>query len=369
MSINSQVLATMKSQGIIDDSGLDGPANAPASEALKVHTDAKNGVPATTLTASLRQRLLNPATSYSSIVRKIEHVASMEEVSESIATKNAISFADAEEVAMTFENFKSKIRLAEFTKTPSQVNLNFTKRFMADSIKLRQEQLGNEFENFFGSGARDAKAAFDDHSELYGEVLSQELQEIQNELVTWFNNKKSLPAQVLPHNGDFINIATIPLTDFPEDFEGPGRYELFASAMKSLNGITEENIHAKALLKAIFLKEGFETYRTAKFTTGAQTTKASLLDYLQMFHSGYLCEFIQAAEASAKSALETLYSLPQDNTVDMANFNQTRDFIVKNGSEIEDLSSQVHYYAELVDLVQTIFVYVSSAFDYLKVEK
>ena len=369
MSINSQVLATMKSQGIVDDSGLDGPANAPASEALKVHTTAKNGVPETSLTANLRQRLLNPATSYSSISGKIENITSMEEVNASIATKNAISFADAEEVAMTFENFKSKVRLSEFTKIPSQVNLNFTKRYMAEAIKLRQEQLGSEFENFFGSGARDAKTAFDDHSELYGEVLSQELQEIQNELGFWLNNKKSLPAQVLPHKGDFINIATVPLTAFPEDFTGPGRYEYFVSAMQSLKNITEENIHAKALIKAISLKEGFDTYRTAKFTTGAQATSVSLLDYLQMFHSGYLCEFIQAAEASAKSALEALYSLPQDNSVDISDFNQTRDFIVKNGSEIEDLSSQVHYYAELVDLVQTIYVYVSSAFDYLKVEK
>ena len=175
MSINSQILATMEGEGILNEGALPLPDQTFAPSLAVNSGDVIREGQETPLTDSMKQKLLNPTTVFKSLENQVETITTMEEVQKQIATKPAISLADAEQVAMTFEGFTKKISLKEFTSLPTQTGFNTVKQFMTEQIKLRKENISTEAEAYFDGHIADAEQAFEDFSGFYGERLKVEL--------------------------------------------------------------------------------------------------------------------------------------------------------------------------------------------------
>lgn len=366
MSINSQILATMESEGIVNDEGLDLPGiqGSPHIQAKIDHPAVSANTP---ITDELKKRLLSPSTTYTSIKDGIEKVNTMEDVHGAIATQGAISFADAEEVAMTFESFGPRVSLKEFTKLPSQINYQFTKRLMAEEIKVHQENIATASENFFDGQIEDAEEAFEDYRSFYGKNLVENLQTFRNAVNAWLTNHKSIPSQIFQTGSDFVNLATVPLSSFPKSFEGPNK-ESFCKAVDNLRKMIEENIHVKNLLITVKEKKSFGDFIDPNKTAEALALNPSLVDFLQMFNDPYTEKLLLGVEEAASNGLEQLRELQKEKDFNPTDFKAVRDFVVENGELIDGSNTTVHYYIELIELLQSVYLNTSVVLDYFTVE-
>lgn len=370
MSLNSQVLQTMKEQGIADDEALAAQtALANSLPPVVANTNIPVGTEASELSKELKQRLLNPSTKYSSLVEGVDKVSNMEEVQSNIATQKSISFVDAQEVAMTFEGFESKVNLKEFTQVPSQTNLAFSQRFMTQAIKMRREEVISEFEAFFGSGAEDAEDAFNDYSGMYTEALRDDILELQTKLVPWLSDKANVDKQMLHAGGEFVNIFTTPIFSLPKRIEFPGNGKMMVDVFVNLTQCLENNFHIVSLLNIIKDAGSFETLMKPNYSGELKAADISLQHFLNLFGSPYLTVFIEKAEELAGNAVTVLEKLREDDDVDPSDFESTRDFVIRNGAVIDSSNKTIHYYVELIELLRPLFVYVHGAFDYLQIDK
>lgn len=368
MSINAQAIADMESQGILTGE-LPVEPNVNQGQDLSVITNAHSDAVATPLTDDLKKRLLSPQTVYKTITRGVESVTDMEMVQDSIATADAISFANAEEVAMTFESFKSVVSLKEYTKTPSKVNLAFTNRFMEQQIKLRKEAVSSELEKFLNGPLEDSREAFEIYCDFYGKNLIEDVRRFQFDCSDWLKNRHSIPGQIFQVGQDFMNFATVALNEIPAEFIGPGNTALFSNAIKNLSDAANNGFHVKALLEIVETNGSLADFTNPQFANAQAGKPTSALDFIRCFSKPYLVEFIGKVEETAEEALKTLEKLQENAKVDPVDFNQVRDFVVENGSTIHEANEKIHYYLELMEMLRGLYPNVSVVLDYFTVEK
>lgn len=363
MSINSQILATMEGEGILNEGALPLPDQTFAPSLAVNSGDVIREGQETPLTDSMKQKLLNPTTVFKSLENQVETITTMEEVQKQIATKPAISLADAEQVAMTFEGFTKKISLKEFTSLPTQTGFNTVKQFMTEQIKLRKENISTEAEAYFDGHIADAEQAFEDFSGFYGERLKENLECFLNKVKEFFGRKDGVSNQVFQSGNDFINIATMAIKDIP-DLELPGKKDTFEDALENLKGLLENNVHIKNLILTIKDKGSFKDFNDPKKTALSTSFEPSLVDFLQMFADPYLKEFVCKLEEDAKEALNELRDIQKEKNFNPTDFNAMRDFVVEYGEDIDESNAQVHYYIEVIELVQKLHLNASVVLDY-----
>lgn len=366
MSLNSQVMATMESEGILKDEGLEGPLGA-TDVSTRVDTSNPMITSQTPVTDELKSKILAPNTVYKSLVDNVEKISTMEEVAENIATQNAISFADAEEVAMTFENFGSKVSLKEFSKTPSKINLAFTQRFMMESINHEKQELKSVCEEYFDGHIVSAEDAFEDYQGFYGKNLVETLGNYQITTYEWITNKKSIPLQLIEYQGEYINLATVNLEEFPKHFNGLGNYGVFKDAVENLQKLAKDNIHVKNLLKTICLNGNVEDFLSADKTAEAIEDQVALVDFIKMFANPYLKQFVISFENLAEESVKKLRELNSESEINPSDFTQVRDFLVKHGDDIDEYQANVHYYIEVVEILQKLYINTTAIVDYFTV--
>lgn len=374
MSINSQIIATMESEGIINDENLPDPSLMGAPQvALNAGDISQPGHVATQnsetpLTDSVKQQLLNPATTFKSLENQVELVTNMEALNAEIAKKPAISFADAEQVAMTFEGFSKAVPMRGFTKLPSQVFFKETKNFMVETIKLRKENLLTEAEAYFDGHIADAEEAFEDFKGFYGARLLESLECFRNKTVGFLQQKDGISQQIFQAGNDFINVATVPVKDIPELIL-PGNKDLFEDAVENLQGMLEHNVHVKNLLLTIQKKGSFADFTDPINTAASQSFDPSLKDFLCMFADPYLKGFVEAMEKDAEDGLKELREIQAEKNFNPTDFTAMRNFVVENGEDIDESNAKVHYYIEMIELVQKLHLNVSVVLDYFTTER
>lgn len=362
MSINSQATADLEDQGILND---DLPFDSFKGKDVSVATNPLPGTTLTPLTDELKQKLLSPQTVYKTITNGVETITDMEAVQASIAKKDAISFANAEEVSMTFESFKSHISLKEFTKAPSQINLAFTRRFMKNQIRLKKENMGTVMENFLSGPLADIEETFYQYKEFYGKSLIEELREFQPKCNNWLANKKSIPGQIFQTGLGFVNLATISLKEFPKSFIGPGDLKLFMSAIENLKASSEDGFDINCIKE---VNEGQGSLSGTDQSNKA-TSFGSLapLDFIKFFSKTFLVDSLMAIEKTAEEAVNSLKTIKEEAKVSPSQFQQVRDFVVTNGKDIEEANKKINYYLELMEMLRVLFPNVSVALDYFTV--
>ena len=366
MSLNSQVMATMESEGILNDEGLEGPLGA-TGVSTRVDTSNPMISSQTPVTDELKSRILAPNTVYKSLVDNVEKISTMEEVAGSIATQNAISFADAEEVAMTFESFSSKVSLKEFSRVPSKINLAFTQRFMMESINHQKQELKTVCEEYFDGHIVSAESAFEDYQGFYGKNLVETLGKYQLAALEWISNKKSIPLQLIEYQGNYINLATVNIEEFP-DYNGPGDFSTFKNAVENLQNLAKNNIHVKNLLKTISMAGDVEDFLSVDKTAEASQDQVALVDFIKMFANPYLKQFVISFEKLAEDSVKELFELNKESEVSPSDFTQVRDFLVKHGEDIDEYQANIHYYIEIVEILQKLYINTTAVVDYFTVE-
>ena len=362
MSINSQAIADLEKQGLLND---DVPFDSFNGKEISVNTNPVPGTTATPLTDALKEKLLSPQTAYKTITAGVESVTDMEGVQSSIAKNNTISFANAEEVSMTFESFKKHISLAEFSRAPSQINLAFTNRFMKDQIKLKKENVNTAMENFLSGPLADIEETFYQYKEFYGKSLIEELREFQPKCSDWLLNKKSIPNQIFQSGVGFVNLATISLEEFPSSFIGPGDTKLFMSAIENLKYNSKDGFDVnciKDVIEGRGVIPGTETDN--KFISSAALAS---LDFIKFFSKPFLVESLLTIEKTAEEAVNKLNSIKEEAKISPAEFQQVRDFVVSNGKDIEDANDKINYYLEVTEMLRVSFPNVSVILDYFSI--
>lgn len=367
MSINAQAIADLEGEGILGDAQLLTNATVPGKD-LSVLTNAASGSVDTPLTDDLKRRLLSPETIYKSVTEGVASVTDMETLQKSIAQSGAISFAKAEEVSMTFESFKSHISLKEFTRVPSKVNLAFTERYIADKIKIRQENTATALEHFLNGPTVDAEEAFNTYAEFYGKDLLEQLQEFQPKCQAWLEDKKSIPNQLMPTGRDFVNFATTAMRDLPKELTAKEKpRQLFHDAIINLITFSEGGFHTNSLIEVIQKNGSFADFIDPQRSARAAGKPLAVVEFIRFFASTYLVEFLQNVEKDAADALNTLNGIKDSVTITPADFHAVRDFVVANGQEIEQANRQIHHYIELVEILRQLYPNTSVVLDYFTV--
>ena len=363
MSINSQILESMKEEGVEGQPPFEIPSGS-VGEAMNIDSNVKTQSQETNLTEDLKKRLLNPETEFKSVVEGVHKASSMQELNDEIATKNAISFADAEEIAYTFESFKSRVSLNEFTKTPTKTNLNFTKNFVSTQTRLKMESVLTESSMYFEGQLNDVTDAYYEYKGLYLEPLLEKISEIQKKANQWKQTKGFLAA-VYEQDQRYLLDQT-PLTEMPDVVKGASEYQVAVQACENLARLAQENVHVKNLILVIKNKEGYKEFSDAKQTAVASTSNPTMLDFITMFANPYLSDFIKQLEESSGEAIATLNSLKEREDFSTSDFNKVRDFVVSNGETIDDCNDMVHYFVEVVEILKKLMLNTSAFIDFFQ---
>lgn len=367
MSINSQAVSDLKDQGILNDN-LPFTIAENSPQTLDVFTTPLSGGSESPLTDEIRKKLLSPKTTFKSISEDVELVSDMETIQKSIAKTNAISFAKAEEVAMTFEGFNKQISTKEFTRSPSQVNFAFTKRYMNDKITLRKENVCTELEKFFSGAVVEAEESFITYKNFHAKNLLGDLELFQQKCVKWLDNKKSISNQIFQTEKDFINFATTAIKDLPPIISDLSEKHEFQTALKNLEKKSSEDFLTNNLIEVIKNFGSLEDLKNIKKTVLSSTVPLSALDFISLFSNIYLREFIIKLEVTAETSLENLTKLKEKNNVSPTDFKEVRNFIVLNGGVINTNSSALRFYFEVIELVKNIFINTSTILDFFTIE-
>lgn len=366
MSINDEVMETLNKEGITADQLLFNPVVNETKDLL-IKTDEPVNSSQETLTDDLKKRLLSPGTKYKTITDGVESIVDMEALQSQIATKGVISFADAEEVGMTFESFGRQISSKEFTKAPSKINFFFTTRFMSEKIKLKKESIGTQLDQYFSGPLADAEDAFEDFSSFYGKAIKEDLTVFQPECDKWLKNKKSISEQLFPVNSQFMNLASESIDNLPTKLDHLKDWERFFMAVSNLKNLINGSIHLKMLLTTVEKYESIDYYLSPKEMALNTVRTVSLVDFIKMFSNPQLLTFIQQMEDAAEKASETMNNLRDEPRVDPSNFEQVRDFVVEHGKEIEETNEKIHYYIETINLVRTVYPNISVVMEYFAI--
>ena len=352
MGINDQALEELRSQGILNsDLPFETFKN---NESVSVTT--LGGVSQQTpVTDGLKKGLMSPKTTYKTIVDGVETISDMESVQATIARKNTICFSDAEEVAMTFENFRSSVSIQEFTRSPSQVNLAFVKRFMRDEVALKKKDLKTNLDFFFSDPLENIEELFTEYREFFSRSLLGEITEFQTKSNPWLENVKNVQGQVFKSGDSFINLATISIESFPKSFEGPGDTKLFLSAVETILNIWKKG----------FFKNKVELLNFC--SSHQQHSSVVLLDFISMFSKKEFLEFILELERKTEAEVLILKNIKKEVQLTPSDFKQVRDFVVTHGPVIFNATEVVSSYMEFIEELRILFPCVSVVLDYFKV--
>ena len=95
--------------------------------------------------------------------------------------------------------------------------------------------------------------------------------------------------------------------------------------------------------------------------------KIMYLDFIKMFANPYLKQFVISFENLAEESVKKLRELNSESEINPSDFTQVRDFLVKHGDDIDEYQANVHYYIEVVEILQKLYINTTAIVDYFTV--
>lgn len=138
----------------------------------------------------------------------IAHVVDLSKVEDSIATENAVSRHSAELINDTFGNFfGARLAVEHFSQSPSQVNYQYSVRFMANKIAAESAEVVSQFSSFAG-GLLESLVGITGTMEGIVDETESAFKTMKSELTVLANEIKSNPNVIFSTTAGFINILT-----------------------------------------------------------------------------------------------------------------------------------------------------------------
>lgn len=138
----------------------------------------------------------------------VAHVVDLAKVENSIATENAVNRHTAELINDTFGNFFGpRLAVEHFSQVPSQVNYQFSVRFMANAIAAESAEVVSQFSDFAGE-LLNSLISVSSTMEKVVQETEEAFRQMKAELTALANEIKSNPNVIFSSTAGFINILT-----------------------------------------------------------------------------------------------------------------------------------------------------------------
>lgn len=364
MSLNDEVFEELGNDiqaETVPDLGMGKPEEANVIRTTGRPLDETPKVPA------LMDKILDPATKFKAVVKGVTQVSTMEDLLARIDVKNAISFADAEEVSMMFENFQTQFPLNGFTSRPSLTWLKETKSFLRKGIRARQESIGSELENLLTGPSEDQQEAFRDYRETYGELLKRDLRDFRIEVKAFEADERKLNGQTLEGHGGVVDLLADPLDQIGSDLPVLCDHPLTMKALENLQSLLKDNMHFRPFFVVAASDGDFEQFMDDHFVQSSASEKITLGFLMSTFSSGRVEKFLAYLEEGADKAVLKLQEIEKQAKVDPSDFKQVRDFVVNNTEAIDEATGWIHYYVELSELVRDTHLNMTVVLEFMKI--
>lgn len=363
MSLNDEVFdelgVDIKGEKIVN------PGDAPVTNVINTSGRPSDDVPVTPV---VMEKITDPATKFKSVSNGVESVTSMEKILTRIDVKNAISFADAEEVNMMFENFQAVMPLNGFTERPSMVGLRETKTFLKTQIRLRKESVGTELENLLTGPSEDQQQAFEDYRTTYGAMLGRDLAEFAKKATAFIGDERKVKGQTFEgRDGNIVNLLTDPLDCIDTKSLVLQDNSLFLAALANLQVLLKDNMHFRPFFMVAASEGKFEQFLDDHFVQRTASEPFSLGFLLLCFATGRVQKFLDYLEEGGEQAVTTLRLIEKQAQVNPGDFNQVRDFVVKNTQSIDEANGWIHYYVELSEMVRDVHLNMTAVLEFLEI--
>jgi hypothetical protein len=163
--------------------------------------------------ALLPAQLPNLATPISQLQDSRNHVADLRAVNSVIGNSNTIAQENAMLIDSVFTGFfGDRVSLREFTREPSKVNLEYSKRFMIERIAKEEAEVIGRVGDFFSTPKAELELFVTNMKNYYVPKLQDELvalKTIHGEVFERFETSKNT---VVPTtDSQFVNLATTPI--------------------------------------------------------------------------------------------------------------------------------------------------------------
>ncbi len=318
-----------------------------------INTNIPGGVKET-MKESDKLVIMNPLNPVKSLVNGVVQVSRMGELVDQIATKDSISFADAENVNLVFESFTKSFRMAEFTLQPSKTNLPELRAFVTKAHKLRQESFVAEYKGFVVLPFAELSNNFQELKDNIRPTVVKAIESFSTDVRGWLSDTQNVLDQEVIHGSDTINLAKTPLRDVPTDFVTPrGNVELFKSALKNIQDASTSDD-----LQYLFKEMGGFSNDGHQFV--------SLLNLIEMFGSEELAKVLEDAFEDAEEALEELSEIIDDKAVGLSEFSVIQEFVVNNQDVTDEAVSCVRRCVNLHHFVRFLYVNLTVVLGFFK---
>ena len=338
---------TLSGEGIPDIESFLAVDQTTDKTPMVVNTNVPPGVQENALGDMTKLQLLNPHNQVETLVGNITAVKEMGEIADNLSTKEVISFNDAENVNLVFENFKSKFRLSEFTQNPSKTNLAAVQKFVTQEVRLRKESAINQFSEFVLNPFAELQNSFQELNDNIRPTVLTAIESFSVECLAFLSDPQNLSNQEFVQGNDTLNFATTPVRFLPKDITTErSNVQLFMKAVDNLcdaYGSDDMTVLSRAL----------------SGLTEEQRCQASLLFFIQIFASPELPKLLGATMAEASSSLEELKDLVGKIGPDTGEFVVVRDFLVSNQKEMHDSVSKVRKAMNLHHFVRFLYLNTS----------
>ena len=323
-------------------------------EPIVINTTAQVGVQEQELTPLEKLKLLNPHNPVKTLVGHISSVKEMGEIVEDLEVKKSITFNDAENVNLVFENFKNQFQLNEFTDMPSRTGLVSVKKFMDKEIKARQERAVNDFNELVLNPFADLQNIFQSFVEKLAPTVSTCLSNFGIVCKQFLADKNNIASQEFLKGNDTINFATTAICELPLDLEvDRNNVQLFLTAVRNLSAscVSED---MQFLLKNVGGLQEEERFLV------------SLSTLITIFASDELMALTDSLRANAEASMSSLNDIMGDVGTDATEFSAVRDFLVKHENEINDHVGHIKRAIGINQFLQTLYVNTSVVVDFFK---
>jgi hypothetical protein len=278
------------------------------------------GFSAITDKEEMLKRLVNPQNPIKILSGQTETVTSMGDVADQLAAKKVISFHDAEEVNLVFENFKDHFSFSEFTAAPSKTNLRQVQQYVRQEHRVRMEGLKADFQTFVLEPFAELDQLLSSLNEKLGPSTQELVKNFATECTEWLKLQNSVANQEFVVGLDTVNAATMPLWEIPAQIETTrGSAQSFLKAVQNLRDATCAETFQE-----------FFTYRSADIAEGKLSfDRISLLDMLKMMAEN-ATSWLQIQQVEAARSLKELHEAIDGFKGDPSEFTIVRDFLVNN---------------------------------------
>lgn len=318
-----------------------------------INTNIPGGVKET-LPESNKLIVLNPHNPVKSLVNGVTQVSEMGKLVDMIATKDAISFSDAENVNLVFESFAKNFRMSEFTLGPSKTNLKEVKKFVDQELRLRKESVVAEYNGFVLEPFAELSNSFQQLKDNIRPTVVDAIEPFVAEVRVWLSDKQNIANQEVLQGNDTINLATTPIHNFPTEFSTTrGNQQLFVAAVKNIQSAVSSD-DLKYLLEKMpnISKDGPQS--------------VSLLNLIEMFGSEELGKVLSDSVERAEKALEELGELVASAKGDQTEFAVVQDFVVTNQDKTHDAVEAVRSSMNVHHFVRFLFVNLLAVMSFFK---